>query len=268
MAFVQLSMYSQALAMDTDVCVLLPESRHGGGDITDATRTHPVLYCLHGHGDDHTAWIRKSCIELVARDYDLIVVMPTVQRGFYVDGIHGLAYETYISEELPAKMRDFFHVTDDPAKTFVMGNSMGGYGALRMAFKHPERYAACCSLSPALPQTFAGYESVLGEFNRGMELAMGPLTEIPGGEFDALVMAERLAASDGPKPRIFACCGEEDAMTGLSFDLLDPHMQTLADRLEYESERGHGGHDWWYWNPRIKRFVDSLGLDGVNAQEG
>ena len=57
-------------------------------------------------------------------------------------------------------------------------------------------------------------------------------------------------------------------MTGLSFDLLDPHMQTLTDRLEYESERGHGGHDWWYWNPRIKRFVDSLGLDGVNAQEG
>ena len=268
MAFVQVSMYSQVLEMDTNVSVLLPESRHGGGSFVDPNRTHPVLYCLHGHGDDHTAWIRKSCIELVARDYDLIVVMPTVQRGWYLDGLSSLKYETYIAEELPAKMQDFFHVTADREKTYVMGNSMGGYGALRMALKHQDRYAACCSLSPALPETFEGHEDTLAEFNRGIQLATGPFASIPGTDADIRALADAAAESDGPRTHIFACCGTEDLMTGVSFDVLDPHMQQLGSKLDYTSERGHGGHDWWYWNPRIKRFIESLGLEGVNAQEG
>lgn len=89
MAYLNLSMYSKVLPMDTNVSVLLPEQRKGARETLHPDRKYPVLYCLHGYGDDHTAWIRKSNIEIAARDYHVVVVMPTVQRGYYADSASG-----------------------------------------------------------------------------------------------------------------------------------------------------------------------------------
>ena len=62
----------------------------------------PVLYLLHGLTDDHTGWHRYTSVERYADEAGLAVVMPAVHHSFYTDEVHGHAYWTYVSEELPA----------------------------------------------------------------------------------------------------------------------------------------------------------------------
>ena len=76
--------------------------------------------------------------------------MPAVNRSFYANEVHGDRYWDYVSEELPEIVGNFFRISQDPADTFVAGLSMGGYGALKLALTHPDRFAAAATLSGAL----------------------------------------------------------------------------------------------------------------------
>ena len=142
MALLEGSLRSEALRMDTAVTVSLPQK------MEEAER--PVLYLLHGLGDDHTAWVRRSNIDRYANREGIAVIMPEVQRGFYTDMVYGPAYFTYITEELPRLCASLFRVTEDPARTYIAGLSMGGYGALKAALRRPERYAAAGCFSGAV----------------------------------------------------------------------------------------------------------------------
>jgi S-formylglutathione hydrolase len=96
---------------------------------------------------------------------------PTI-GGFYIDQANGPRWETVVASELPAIVAERFAVSD--LRT-VIGSSMGGYGALKLAFREPERYAAVAALSPAIfPAESAAavpprnLPSVLGELHRAM----------------------------------------------------------------------------------------------------
>ena len=110
----------------------------------------PVLYLLHGLSDDDTTWVRRTSIERYAAPLGLAVVMPAGHRSFYADEALGGAYWTFLTEELPSLVHRFFRVSNRPADTFVAGLSMGGYGALKWALRHPDRVAAAASLSGAV----------------------------------------------------------------------------------------------------------------------
>lgn len=75
------------------------------------------------------------------------LVIPEVQRSFYIDGAYGLNYFTYVSQELPAACHRMFGLSLEREKNYVMGLSMGGFGALKCALTYPERYAGCGSFS-------------------------------------------------------------------------------------------------------------------------
>lgn len=95
-------------------------------------------------------WMRRTNIERYAAARNLAVVMPAVGRSFYQDMAAGPRYWTFLSEELPAIMRGFFPLSEKRADNFAAGLSMGGYGAMRLALAHPERFAAAASFSGAL----------------------------------------------------------------------------------------------------------------------
>ena len=107
----------------------------------------PVVYLLHGLSDDHTMWCRRTSAERYADKYGIALIMPNADRSFYTDMKYGGKYYSYISDELVEYTRDLFHLSHKREKNFMCGLSMGGYGALKIAFKNPEKYEAVAAFS-------------------------------------------------------------------------------------------------------------------------
>lgn len=225
--------------------VILPDPKPG----QPADCKYPTLYLLHGLSDDHTSWTRWTSIERYARDKQLAIVMPAVNRSFYSDMVHGASYWTFISEELPSKARSFFPLSDKREDTFAAGLSMGGYGAFKLALRRPELFAAAASLSGAL--------DIVGRkenFQKDFENIFGNCGTFPP-EDDLFALADKLAASDGPKPKLYQACGTEDFLYESNIKFLQ-HARSLNFDLEYEE--GPGGHTWELWDKYIKRVLEWL----------
>ena len=152
MALVTCDFFSESLMVGTSMTVVLPQETEEQIGLIDQPLDGPppVLYLLHGLSDDHTAWLRYTSHRAVRRGPRPGGVMPAAGRSFYADEAHGHRYWTYVSEELPGVVGQFFRVSQEPTDTFVAGLSMGGYGALKLALTHPDRFAAAASLSGAL----------------------------------------------------------------------------------------------------------------------
>ena len=113
----------------------------------DATKAYPVLYLLHGAGDDQSAWLDKGNAMTIAAKYvksggvPMIIVMPDAQMTFYVGD-----YEKYFHEELMPAVETKYKFS---GKRAVAGLSMGGYGTLYHALKYPAKFKYAYAMSPA-----------------------------------------------------------------------------------------------------------------------
>ncbi len=142
MAHLRCDVYSAILGMSTSLEVILPDE----GRLKDA----PVIYLLHGLSDNCTGWCRYTAVERYARNRGAAVIMPEVQRSFYMDMAMGLDYFTYVQQELPQICGRMFGLTARREKNFIMGLSMGGYGALKCALANPRQYAGCAAFSAVI----------------------------------------------------------------------------------------------------------------------
>ena len=116
---------------------------------------YPVLYLLHGHGQDLYAWVNSGHIQptadaLIARGEmpPAIIVMPDAGMTWFVDRKEKM--ETAVIQDLIGDVQHTFRVIDARKGRVVAGLSMGGYGALRFVLKYPEMFAAAGLLSPAI----------------------------------------------------------------------------------------------------------------------
>ena len=257
MALLHCDFYSHTLGLSTSMTVILPI----WGPVTldslpKKPKPYPVLWLLHGMSDDHTTWQRRTSIERYADALGIAVVMPAVARSFYTDMISGLPYWTYVSEELPGVARTLFPLSAARADNFVAGLSMGGYGAFKLALRHPERFAAAASLSGALD-----IHALIGrntrEQLREKRWIFGNLKQLPGSENDLLALAGKVASLTGPRPPLYQWCGTEDFLYADNLAFRD-HAQNLGLDLTYEE--GPGAHEWVYWDQQIQRVLEWLPL--------
>ena len=240
MAHLQCIFYSKVLEMDTCVNVILP-------DAGDLSRTK-VVYLLHGLSDNYSAWCRYSGVEKYAQNVGAAVIMPEVQRSFYCDTASGMAYFRYISQELPQMCSHFFSLSTDPKRNYIMGLSMGGFGALKSALTYPERYAGCGSFSGALRMD----DEILRNVLKKEELAalVGP--ECRAGHANDLL---RLAAEAESLPPIYLSCGEHDRLYPMSVEFAG-HLEKLGVRHRFDHRPGT--HSWSFWDQSLKDCFDYL----------
>jgi S-formylglutathione hydrolase FrmB len=251
MAWIDCHFYSDILGLSTSMYVILPQqtgTQIGMASRAAADRKHPVLFLLHGLSDDHTIWLRRTSIERYAASMGIAVVMPNVHRSFYTDMAAGGRYWTFLSEELPALARSFFPLSAERKDNFAAGLSMGGYGALKLGLRCPDRFAAAASLSGAVDVA----ESARRWPEEGVRI-FGD--QIAGTDNDLFGLASRLAGSEGPKPLLFQCCGTEDFLYESNIRFRD-HCRSLGLPLTYEE--GPGSHDWSYWDANIQRVLKWL----------
>ncbi len=243
MAFLHCDVKSKELDMQTSLCVVLPDE----GEIAKA----PVVYLLHGLSDNCSCWQRYTGVENYARDHGAVVVMPEVQRSFYADMAQGLRYFSYVHDELPALCAHLFGVSNDPAKTYVMGLSMGGYGALKCALTTPERYAGCAAFSAVADLAAALASPDHTDAFRGEAAAIFGTGALPAE--DDLYALLAACEAKGKKLPIFQACGEQDFLFEMN--------EKLHDRFEQGGwapawRSWPGIHDWYFWDAAVRQALD------------
>lgn len=255
MARITCDFFSEVLGLSMSMTVILPQSTSRQIGMEGARREGPlpVLYLLHGMSDDHTIWLRRTSIERYVANAGIAVVMPAVHKSRYCNLSTGDRYWDYVSEEIPALARQFFGLSAAREDNYVAGLSMGGYGAWKHALNKPESYCAAASLSGSI---YTNWDDEARR-PRSFELAFGSREQFEGSENDLVHLAKELSASDRPRPRMYQCCGTEDflyennqrfrgIMEGLSFD--------------YTYEEEPGSHEWSYWDTKIQRVLEWMGI--------
>ena len=273
MALVQMSLFSYQLGMDTDLMVLLPERRaqphHPIGD-----RKYPVLYLLHGQSRDESSWIRGNQIEFYLKDSDVIVVMPNGYRSYYADGYYGHKHFSYLTEELPTVIENYFPASHRREDRYIAGLSMGGYGAFKAALRRPDLYVAAASLSGAMdpnllrgkPEIEAKRKSTTGattpfDAEHIMVCNLGPEEIFEGSHGDLRAAAREAVKAGGELPRLYQCCGRQDFLYEANTEFRDFIKGELPEiPLTYwESD---GVHDWAFWNREVVTVLRHLGFIG------
>jgi S-formylglutathione hydrolase FrmB len=226
---------SNSIHKETALNVLLPEIGEG---------PFPTLYLLHGLSDDHSAWMRYSAIERYVCDLPLIIVMPDGYRSYYVNDPRpeGLAFEDHIVRDVVGFVDRTFPTRPSRAGRAIAGLSMGGYGAITLAMRHPEMFCAAASHSGALSFVTCDYDRPgLRELPRALKRE----------QHDPSTLAESLVNHDDC-PAIRFDCGVDDHLIDHNRDL---HAKLEAMGIEHEYREHPGGHTWAYWDEHIRETI-------------
>lgn len=273
MAFFQVNFFSPTLGFPTDVNVFIPSPN--SDEILNRKKTeykknrkYQVLYLLHGAYGDYTDWMRLTSIEKYAQNHKLAVVMPSAANSFYEDMFRGSDYLTYLTEELPKFVSSVFPISTRREDTFTAGLSMGGYGALRLAFTKPEQYAACASLSGAIDIVGCKMQNDSGAVDGPFlwDSILEDADKLEGSDADLFALIEKQKTLGKVLPRVFQSCGTEDFIYPLN---ISAHAKLLGAGVDLTYEEHPGIHDWDYWDTHIQRVLDWLPLanDSVETEE-
>lgn len=250
MALMQCIIRSAALGKGCNVNVIVPQHYEADGITPGKRREYKVLYLLHGLSDDYSSWLRRTSIERYLDNLDVIAVMPDVDRSFYTDMKHGLKYWTFISEELPALIRQLFPVSSKAEETFVAGFSMGGYGALKLALSHPERFAACGAMSSVT--------DIAAKFNDpryahwDFEDIFGTPEQLAADGNDLFELMKQNAAAGKMTP-VIQICGTEDYLWEDNLKLKNAFENVKWPKYVFESHPGV--HSWDFWDKHIQTIL-------------
>lgn len=252
MAQLHCNFFSYSLGYGVDIEILLPSmSPCDMGD--PARRTHaipakyPVLYLLHGHGNDYRSWLRFTSLERYAEERRIAVVTLSAGNKGYMNAEYGEAWYDFLWKELPEFVTANFPISDRREDTYIAGASMGGYGALAHALGHPESYRAVGAFSPATDW---------GERPRRIGHSMPPM----------LSLYQLLSSAQEAKkelPDIFCCIGDGDFLLE-SMDAFHSHLE--AQGVAHRFDRVEGWeHEWGFWELELPKFLDWLPRTDVYA---
>ena len=221
---------SQILGIQMKYSVYLPEGY-------DGQTTLPVLYMLHGYGDDQNSWLDKGNLAALTSAAisngevgKMVVVTPDAMQTFYCNGVqNGMAYEDYFFQELVPAIEAMFNVGKDKSKRAIGGLSMGGFGTLYYAVQHRDMFCCAYAMSPAcyidgLPNLFELYPAA-------------PAAELPDLTMEV---------------------GTEDETVYAMCPWLAGTIQPLG-LTNFEYIERAGVHDWAFWKGCYPKFMTKLG---------
>ncbi|MDF7639753.1 alpha/beta hydrolase family protein [Lactobacillus sp. ESL0791] len=229
-----------------------------------------ILYLLHGVGDDHTKWIRRSNVEQWVKPYKLIVVSAQFEKSFYSNMVYGERYWDFLTEELPHVINRLFPISKDRVDHFVAGLSMGGFGAFKWALNYPEKFSNAASFSGVLDlQDYfqASDEMVLHKLNHKNiasfrnigQAAMGEDLNLKDSINDLAGLIKEKSQQDLPK--LYQFCGKQDPIT--NFNQKFRQVVQSYPKIQYKYLESDGNHDWDFWDKSLFQYLKSLPLKRI-----
>jgi putative tributyrin esterase len=244
---IDVTFHSASLNRDMQYRAVLPANIAPG-------RKLPVLYLLHGGGGGFHDWSNYSDVARYA-EQGLILVMPEGHNSYYTNSADRPQdrYEDYIVSDLIADVEHRFPVADGRAHRAIAGISMGGFGAVVLALKHPDLFIFAGGFSSALDVPSRPFSMKRWGQWREHRAIFGPWESQSRRASDPFVLAR--SVDPDKAPYIFLSCGEQEGLlpANRKFAAL-----LQARRFRYEFHTGPGGHDWNQWNRRLPDLIESM----------
>lgn len=286
---------SHSLGIEKQYLVYLPPSY-----ASEPQRRYPVAYYLHGMWGDETNWVKLGGIDAVmdslvaAGGPEMLIVMPDGDDAWYTTwnslGNYSRCrrepprdepaatycvpwphYDDYIARDLVAHVDSNYRSIPDSAHRAIAGLSMGGYGAVTLALRYPDVFAAAASHSGVVAPLFAGPRPFAAppRYYRSMDSVRVQharlwqfLREAFGADTvgwkarDPVTMAHKRAASEQPIPPIFLDVGVDDTWADAN-RAFAWELQALGAPLTYAE--WPGGHSWEYWRAHVPQSLAWIG---------
>jgi len=260
--FDNLTMQSEILKMERKYAIYLPP------DYETSQRSYPVLYLLHGGGDDQTGWVQFGEVLRIAdqainegKATSMIIVMPDANsgiRGYTNDATGEWRYEDFFFDELIPYVEGTYRIKSEKQYRAVAGLSMGGGGTYYYALHRPDMFAAACPLSAsARPMD---REVVKKRMDRqGMAGASDEQVEKWVVKYNIHGMIENMPEEQKEAIRWYIDCGDDDSLfEGNSL----VHIAMRKNEIPHEFRIRDGSHNWTYWRealPEVLNFI-SIGF--------
>lgn len=226
-----LAVYSKAMKKNIEVIVITPQSPR--------STPYPVVYMLHGHGNNARCWITlKPELKDVADRDGLIFVCPDGADSWYWDSPKDSSYryETFVSAELVAYVDSRYPTVKDRSARAITGLSMGGHGALWLAFRHKDVFGAVGSTSGGVDiRPFPG--------NWGMSRLLGSESE-NRDVWEQHTVINQIDRIRNGELAIIVDCGYSDFFFEVNNDF---HQKLLKYKINHDFLVRPGAHNGDYW---------------------
>ena len=258
------SLNSRILHRAVRYCVMLPP-----GYETNADQKYPALYFLHGLGENEQTLLRSGGWGLIEdlrqqqKIREFILVAPEGRGSFFINSADGDdRYSDFLLTEFIPYTEAHYRIIHDRKSRGVTGLSMGGYGALRLAFSHPELFASVSAQSPAL----------ITESPQQMDADLrdaGPLAKLLAGVFGNPIDVAHWRANNPfdlarqnrvqiKAVAIYINCGADDEY-GFAEAASKMHQQLLREGVGHEFHLYPGGHDAEYFLTHLGETMEFHG---------
>ena len=251
------SLPSKILGGNRKYAVYLPP------DYETSKRSYPVLYLLHGAGDDQTGWVQfgevlnitdKAIAEGTATP--MIIVMPdakTGQMGYFNSIKNDWRYEDFFFDEFIPYIEKTYRIKSEKRFRAVAGLSMGGGGSFMYALHRPEMFSSACPLSAYVgPLTIDDLKNFL---NRTNTKATDAELEAYFKKHNAINLVKDIKDDQKKAVRWYIDCGDDDFLyEGNSLI----HIAMKKKEIPHEFRIREGAHTWTYWRtalPDVLHFV-------------
>jgi S-formylglutathione hydrolase FrmB len=247
---------SKILKQVVHYCVYLPDG-YDAGATEHPARRFPVLYFLHGLGDNEQTlfnsggWTLLDDLRKQHKMGDFLIAAPEGKRSFYINSADGsVRYNDFFLQEFLPHIEGKYQTRPGRAGRAISGISMGGYGALRFAFAHPELFSAVSAQSAALitesPQTLDSASQTGAPLGGVLGAVYGKPINVPHwNDNSPFVLAKRSAAALR-KMAIYFNCGQDDNF-GFERGAAELHDELKKENVKHEYHPYPGDHSISYF---------------------
>lgn len=263
------TLQSQVLHKTINYVVFLPK------DYDSSNLNYPVVYLLHGMGDNELAWYEGGNITYYVdanapETIPMIYVMPHGFNTYWVNKFNGdFSYMDMFVKELVPTIDEQFRTIKDPQHRAVMGYSMGGYGALILPAKNPNIFKTGVVLSMSyrtdqqyMDEPQSGWNSQWGSVFGGIGASgTDRLTDYykTNNPFYFFTNPGDLSLQG---QNYYFDCGDDEENLSEPNDLLHDLLRDLEIKHEYRVK--NGAHDWEYWNKALPEALKYISLAAQN----
>ncbi len=248
-----LEIRSTAMKKSYKAIVVLPSS------YAHSKVAYPVFYLLHGGFGHYRDWLVKTpdpaLLQRLSDQYNLIIVLPEGEVfSYYIDSPvkNDSQFESYLVNDVITKIDQTYRTNRSKNARVISGLSMGGYGALYLAARHPDLFCAAGSMSGALNPDMNGWKlppEPTANIKKAFEGIIGPVESVDYSAYSVIDMADVIKKN---QLRLIFDCGVDDFLIEPNREL---HRRLLFNQTPHDYAERPGTHSWDYWQNSLPYHV-------------